>query len=250
MKYICLVLIFLSPFANAQECAPKVGDFFEGCEKDGCEILRYRKAVKSIRIYEKPSLSSKVIDRLERCEKFHSFKKMLLTKKAGFGTLKVNKFMDQRLNGSKGKKFKAIQATGNGFYKVCVEGKSYEVDVAEISTDQKIRNELWIKIKTPRGIEGFARGNRPFYMGQLNFDSTLLCPKERNTKIGQKVTEIELTNLERRKQAIFLKKSPSGWDGEYYLIEEEKCFGVYRKGASIYQKKKTCSKNILKKIKS
>jgi hypothetical protein len=158
--------------------------------------------------------------------------------------------MDQRLNGSKGKKFKAIQATGNGFYKVCVAGKSYEVDVAEISTDQKIRNELWIKIKTPRGIEGFARGNRPFYMGQLNFDSTLLCPKERNTKIGQKVTEIELTNLERRKQAIFLKKSPSGWDGEYYLIEEEKCFAVYRKGASIYQKKKTCSKSILKKIKT
>lgn len=246
-----ILLIFVCSFTFSFElCPPKVGNFFAGCEEDGCEILRYPKAVKSVRIYDRPDLSSKVVDRLERCEKFHGFKKMLLTKKIGFGTLKVDKFMDQRLNGSKGKSFKAIQATGNGFYKVCVDNKIYEVDVAEISTEQKVRNELWIEIKTPRGITGYARGNRPFYMGQLNFDSTLLCPKERHTEIGVKVSEVELTNLEKRNQAIFKKVSPSRWDGEYFHIEQKQCYKVFRKGASLFQQKEACTNNMKKLIKN
>lgn len=247
MKYLLILFIYLSNISFA--CSPKVGDFFEGCEGEGCHILRYRKAVKSIRIYEKPNLSSPVVDKLARCEKFASFKPMLLTNQVGYGHLKVDTFMDRSLNGSKGKKFEVIQELGEGFFKVCIEGKIHEVDIAEISTDKKVKNESWIKIKTPRGKVGYARGNRPFYMGVFNYDSTLLCPEDRKSKAGNiKVSEVELTNLEKRNQGIFLKKTPSRWDGEYYHIEKKTCYKVFRKGANIYQKKSQCSKKILNKV--
>lgn len=250
MKFIILSMILFS--FKTMACSPKVGDFFEGCEGEGCHILRYSKAVKSIRIYERADLSSKVVDKLQRCEKFSSFKPMLLTKQVGFGKLKVDTFMDRSLNGSKGKKFEVIQELGEGFFKVCIDGKIHEVDVAEISTDKKVKNESWIKIKTPRGIEGYARGNRPFYMGVFNYDTTLLCPEDRRSKKGHiKVSEVELTNLEKRNQAIFLKDTPSRWDGQYYHIEKKTCFSVFRKGAYIFQKKITCSpelKELIKKI--
>lgn len=251
MNFFSVFILFLSSYSIfAKDCAPKAGDFFVGCEGEGCKILRYKKAVKGIRIYEKPDLSSKEVDRLARCEKFHSFTPMLLTKRVGHGTLKVDKFMDPTLKEKPGKKFKYIQELGEDFFKVCIDNKVYEVDLSEVSTDLKNKNESWIKIKTPRGIEGYARGNRPFYMGVYNFDTTLLCPEDRVSKSGEiRVSEVELTNLEKRSQAIFLKDSPSRWTGEYYHLEDKKCFSVIRKGAFLYKKnKKKCSKKLLSRI--
>lgn len=203
MKWKVILLMFvlwISFLSEAKEwvCTKyqKIPIIMQGCEGEMCGRLMYNKVVRSTSIYEKPSLNSKVIDRLEKCERIRDFKPYLVIKKLGNAEVLHTDNELQLLGVKIGDKIPFIRLMDEddviGELLACIQNKEtfvYDVMIAESDEEayapfsivkvltQNVAEE-WIQLKTPRNKIGYTLDNG-FYDGFYTYDDADLCPGDK-----------------------------------------------------------------------
>lgn len=190
-KLICIFTLLTNvAFATSHICneSKKLPKLIESCEGEACGFYHYDKALKDITLYEKPSLKSKVVGTIKRCEKFKSLSPIMKMK--SFGTAKVLTLSKTLENQSVkvGDIVTLFQYQGEGYLALCVgdnkdiqgvmEGLSDgDKSIAEVSIAKKTVNEAWVKLTTMKGIIGYTpRQNNIMWYAMI--DEKLLCNPE------------------------------------------------------------------------
>ena len=145
--------------------------FIEGCESEGCQnyTIAYPKAIKAVDIYSQPSLSSKIVDKLNKCESISNFHFFVSVQE--FGKAKFTNLVDGlKLPGNLklGDIFSVEMYVGEGMYLGLTGNTEFNFssggvgDVVEVLKQAK--TEGWAQLTTPRGITGYVPRNADFYL--------------------------------------------------------------------------------------
>jgi hypothetical protein len=188
---IILLSFSISTYAVIHLCdeSKKLPKIINSCEGEACAFYHYDKALDDITLYEKPSLKSKKVGVVKKCEQFKSLD--VLMKMKSFGTAKVLFLNDELKKGNVkvGDVVSVYQYQGEGYLALCV-GKNKDIqavmeglrdgqnEIAEISSQKDTVNEAWVKLTTTKGVVGYSpRKNN--IMWYATIDTKKLCsPKD------------------------------------------------------------------------
>lgn len=165
------------------QCDYPTPQFIEGCEGEACGILMYEKAIKEVDVYKEPSLGSKVIDKLGRCEIIKDFQAHLWIRE--FGKAKITALNTDKIPNLKlGDLVSIRKYIGEGYLRACWGDLEFQVsefpipsiyDPINVEVLFSPKTEAWVKLTTPRNITGYTPDS-DFYIGKYTDEEGLLCP--------------------------------------------------------------------------
>jgi hypothetical protein len=172
MKLLFLIILLsfsISTYAVTHLCdeSKKLPKTINSCEGEACAFYHYDKALDDIPLFEKPSLKSKKIGLIKKCEQFNSLD--VLMKMKSFGTGKVLFLNDElkKANVAVGDIVTVYQYQGEGYLALCVGNKKdiqavveglrgEQNDIAVISSQKNTVNDAWVKLTTMKGVVGYS----------------------------------------------------------------------------------------------
>ena len=192
---IILLSFSISTYAVTHLCdeSKKLPKIINSCEGEACAFYHYDKALEDIPLYEKPSLKSKMVDLIKKCEQFKSLD--VLMKMKSFGIAKVLFLNDElkKVNVAVGDIVTVYQYQGEGYLALCVGNKKDiqavveglrggQNEIDEISSQKDTVNEAWVKLTTTSGVVGYSpRKNN--IMWYATIDTKKLCDPKDTAKL-------------------------------------------------------------------
>jgi hypothetical protein len=154
----------------------------KGCEGEGCGILEYDKAIKTVKLYKKPSFQAPVAGELKECEVIPSFEPYIVVRKWGAAEVTSVAEEDAALKIQAGDTIALKSYSGEGYYWACINktefkvgtpGSSNPVTVVEVISKPVV--ETWIKV----GAQRYAPRSEEFFIHHYNNYDNLKCPEDR-----------------------------------------------------------------------
>lgn len=167
--FTLLILFLLNSVSHAEvnpcTLSPSVKNplIVDGCIGELCEDVVDGKSLHQVDLLEKPSVSSKKIGVLKKCEHYHYIKFNVVVSRFGVGKVV------QVPAGSKiklGEELKLFRYKGEGAWDACIAEKNLEVEEGtpgeglRIKSIKKPESKVFIKIKAPSGIIGYVPADR------------------------------------------------------------------------------------------
>jgi hypothetical protein len=162
----------------------------KGCQGEACGQLRYKKAIRSAKIFSEPSATAKEVGNISRCELLHGFEPHLVIQQLGKArVIKPNAQM-KKLNVAAGDNIEILQSLGEGYMTACIGEEEVEaywggpdsVTEGSVFVFVQPQAESWIKVKSPKGETGFAKDEQ-FYMGYYDYDPSQFCDGDKPTEL-------------------------------------------------------------------
>jgi len=154
-----------------------------GCKGGTCKEILYERAIKSVDVYFEPSLKSKVVDRLEKCELISDFEPYTVIHHLGKAVVTRPESVFEKIGIKTGDVISIIENDGENFIKSCIESKEFDVylgrsndpDLTTVELFENISSETWIRLKTPRGMVGYVNARSKFYLDSYKIDPKRFC---------------------------------------------------------------------------
>lgn len=166
-------------------CQIKPGDVIDYCNGEVCGYLAYPKAIRGVKLYEKPDLKSKIIGEIKRCDVIKNFKHHSVFRESG----EAEALADiPGWNLKKGNLVK-FYFSQEGDYFGCVDNKpvvfyasppKYK-DPSCFTHRSSSKLENWVQHTASNGVSGFSKvESDSFYVGYSGSDER--CPEDQKPK--------------------------------------------------------------------